>query len=163
MRESADIRRLIRALNEASDKALNPDGLSSEELLDYAEQLVFKIAEARLRPGVDGRMAPLIGRVMERIREREKSGNVVPGLATGLTDLGREDRRPAQRQPGRHRGASINGQDVAGNEHRRTRDPGQDSRAGAGSELGERPGRDWGAPAGGARPRRLRRYSEGGR
>lgn len=87
VRESADIRRLIRALNEASDKALNPDGLSSEELLDYAEQLVFKIAEARLRPGVDGRMAPLIGRVMERIREREKSGNVVPGLATGLTDL----------------------------------------------------------------------------
>ena len=87
VRERSDRRRLIAALREASDKAFDPDGLSSTELLDFAEQRVFAVSEDRFRTGDVGGMAALLDRAMGRIRERSENGSAVTGLATGFADL----------------------------------------------------------------------------
>ena len=45
VRERAVVRELIGTANEIADTCYNPEGRSSEELLDFAESRVFKIAE----------------------------------------------------------------------------------------------------------------------
>ena len=87
VRERSDLRRLIAALHEAREKAFAPDGLSSAEVLDLAEQRVFQVSEHRFRTGDRGGMAPLLDRAMGRIRERSESDSAVTGLATGFADL----------------------------------------------------------------------------
>ena len=90
IREYAALRRLITAAGEISDLAFAPDGRSSAEVLDHAEQLVFAIAEGRLREQMPQRVGGLADAVAERLDLLSKLGNPITGVATGFDDLDRQ-------------------------------------------------------------------------
>ena len=88
VRERAILRRLITATSEIAEKAYNPGGEAVEEILDYAEQQVFRIAETDRwdRTG----FAPIQGLLtaaIDRIEELYQSGSSVTGVPTGFSDL----------------------------------------------------------------------------
>jgi replicative DNA helicase len=77
-----------RATSEIAEKAYNPGGEAVEEILDYAERQVFRIAETDRwdRTG----FAPIQGLLTEaidRIEELYQSGSSVTGVPTGFSDL----------------------------------------------------------------------------
>ena len=90
IREYASLRRLITAAGEISDLAFAPEGRSSAEVLDHAEQLVFAIAEGRLREQMPQRVGGLADAVAERLDFLSKMGNPITGVATGFDDLDRQ-------------------------------------------------------------------------
>ena len=97
IREHAALRRLITAAGEISELAFAPEGRSSAEVLDHAEQLVFDIAEGRIREQMPQRVGGLADAVAQRLDFLAKSGNPITGVATGFDDL---DRRTAGFQAG---------------------------------------------------------------
>ncbi len=88
VRERSIIRQLIRVANEIGDSAFNPDGRDSAELLDYAEKLVFEIAEkgSRGRRGFVS-MQDLLGSTIEKIETLFERGDPITGIPTGFTDF----------------------------------------------------------------------------
>ena len=88
VRERAILRRLITATSEIAEKAYNPGGEAVGEILDYAEQQVFRIAETD-RWDKNG-FAPIQGLLtaaIDRIEELYQSGSSVTGVPTGFSDL----------------------------------------------------------------------------
>ena len=51
VRERALIREMIAAANDIADAGFNPEGRESTELLDFAETIIYKIAEKRDNDG----------------------------------------------------------------------------------------------------------------
>lgn len=97
VREHAALRRLIAAAGEISDLAFAPEGRSSAEVLDHAEQLVFDIAEGRIREQMPQRVGGLADAVAQRLDFLAKTGKPIIGVASGFDDL---DRRTAGFQVG---------------------------------------------------------------
>ena len=88
VRKRSVLRRLLAAATEIGDAVFNPQGRSSEEVLDFAEQQVFEIAEREAR----GRrpykqIQDLMGASMEQIDKLFKSKTPITGVATGFADL----------------------------------------------------------------------------
>ena len=90
VRERSVLRQLIRVSSEIGDNAFNPEGRSSSEVLDIAEQKVFQISErnARGRQGFQS-ITNLLPRVVERIDQLHELGGDITGLSTGFKDLDR--------------------------------------------------------------------------
>jgi replicative DNA helicase len=88
IRERAILRRLIDASNDISTAAYNPEGRKPREVLDYAEQLVFRISESDgdKRDGFES-MTSLMARSLNRIEELDKSGSAITGISTGYSKL----------------------------------------------------------------------------
>ncbi len=90
--ERALVRNLIGVANEIADAGYEPQGRTSEELLDLAETKVFAIAEERSSEnegpqGVD----VILEKTLERIEVLYKSPqNGVTGLDTGFVDLNKK-------------------------------------------------------------------------
>ena len=97
IREHAALRRLITAAGEITDMAFAPEGRSSAEVLDEAEQLVFDIADGRIREQMPQRVGGLADAVAQRLDFLSKTGNPITGVASGFEDL---DRRTAGFQLG---------------------------------------------------------------
>ena len=87
VKERSTLRRLIRAANEITDIAFLPEGRSSADVLDEAEQRVFEIGEDRLNESGPRIVAPLVDAAFQKIDELSKSRNPITGLATGFDDL----------------------------------------------------------------------------
>lgn len=88
VRERSVLRQLIAVANRIADAAFNPKGRASEELLDVAEQEVFRIAEQRSR----GRGGPrgikeLLTKAVDRIDHLFELDNPITGLSTGYADF----------------------------------------------------------------------------
>ncbi len=96
VREHSTIRQLIGAANRIADSAFARDGRPSDELLDLAEQEIFRIAEGRLKEGGPQGVRSLLEKAVDRIEELYKSRNPITGLATGFDDL---DKQTAGLQP----------------------------------------------------------------
>ncbi|MGA0838588.1 MAG: replicative DNA helicase [Pseudomonadales bacterium] len=96
VREYSTLRQLIGAANRIAESAFAPDGRSSQDLVDLAEQEVFRIAEGRLRDGGPQPLVPLLTSAVERIERLHANRSPVTGLATGFDDL---DRKTAGLQP----------------------------------------------------------------
>ena len=84
----AILRRLISATVKINETVFNPQGMSSEQVLDFAEQSVFEIAEQETR----GRRAyenisRLMGGALERVDELYRSKTHITGIATGFDDF----------------------------------------------------------------------------
>ena len=92
IREHAALRRLISAAGEMADMAFAPEGRSSADVLDHAEQLVFNIADNRLRDTLPQRVGGIADQVAERLDLLAKTGLAITGVAAGFNDL---DRRTA--------------------------------------------------------------------
>lgn len=87
VREHSTFRQLIGAANRIAESAFARDGRPSEELLDLAEQEVFRIAEGRLKEGGPQSVRPLLEKAVDRIEQLYKSRSPITGLATGFDDL----------------------------------------------------------------------------
>jgi replicative DNA helicase len=88
VRERSVLRQLISVGTNISNTAFNPEGLSSEDMLDKAEQLVFEIAEKGAnRGGGFIQVKDVLGKVVDRIDTLFENDSPVTGLSTGFTDF----------------------------------------------------------------------------
>ncbi len=87
IRERAILRRLIRTATEIADSAYNPEGRDSAELLDLAEQQVFKIADERPKDGGPQFINPLLQKGLDRLEELFNTQGNLTGITTGFKDL----------------------------------------------------------------------------
>ncbi|OON41631.1 replicative DNA helicase [Izhakiella australiensis] len=92
VRERAVVREMISVANEIADAGYDPQGRSSEDLLDFAESNVFKIAEKRANKddgpkSVDQILEATISRI-ESLYQTPHDG--VTGVDTGYQDLNKK-------------------------------------------------------------------------
>jgi len=88
VRERSVLRQLISVGTTISNSAFNPEGLSSEDMLDAAERQVFEIAEkGAKRAGGFVQVKEVLGKVVDRIDTLFASDSPVTGLSTGFTDF----------------------------------------------------------------------------
>ena len=89
VKEQATLRRLISVANEISEAAFLPEGRSSAEVLDEAEQKVFEIGEDRIRETSPRRIGQLADHVADKLEALAATGNTITGVASGFIDLDR--------------------------------------------------------------------------
>ena len=88
VREKSILRQLISVGTGIADSAFNSQGRASKELLDEAEQKVFKIAEHGSKQGqVFKPLKKLLKVTLEHIEELSKINTNITGVSTGYTDL----------------------------------------------------------------------------
>ena len=88
VRKRAILRRLISATVKINEIVFNPQGMSSEEVLDFAEQSVFEIAEQETRgKRAYENISQLMGGALERVDELYRSKTHITGIATGFDDF----------------------------------------------------------------------------
>lgn len=88
VRDRAILRRLIESANDIIQKSYQPEGRSPEEILDFAESVIFEIAKNnnQAKAGfrkIDG----LLAEAVDRIEELFNTKQAVTGVPTGFTDL----------------------------------------------------------------------------
>ncbi len=88
VRKRSVLRQLISATVNINETVFNPKGLSSEQVLDFAEQAVFEIAEQENR----GRRAyqnikDLLVGALDRVDELYRKKTPITGIATGFDDF----------------------------------------------------------------------------
>ena len=88
VRERAILRRLIESANDIIQKAYQPEGKQPEEILDFAESVIFEIAKNnnQAKAGfrkIDG----LLAEAVDKIEELFKTKQTVTGVPTGFVDL----------------------------------------------------------------------------
>lgn len=96
VREQSTLRALIGAGQRIADAAFSPEGRRSDELVDLAEQEVFRIAEGRLKEGGPQKVPGLLSAAVSRIEQLYASRSPITGLPTGFDDL---DKKTAGLQP----------------------------------------------------------------
>ncbi|MBD2857957.1 replicative DNA helicase [Spongiibacter sp. KMU-158] len=87
VRERAIFRALISAANTIADKSFNPEGRSSDEVLDEAERCIMQIAEERPKTGGLEPVGPLLKQAVNKIDELFNSTDDITGLTTGFQAL----------------------------------------------------------------------------
>lgn len=87
LKEHATLRRLISAANDISDMAFAPEGRSSGDVLDQAEQRVFEIGQDEIKDSVPQRIGHLTDKVVDKLEFLGKSGSAITGVATGFIEL----------------------------------------------------------------------------
>lgn len=98
VRERSILRQLIRVGTDIANDGYQSDGRHSRELLDSAEQKVFRIADqsARGKQGFSP-LPSLLTKVVDRIDKLYNQGSSITGLPTGYDDF---DERTSGLQPG---------------------------------------------------------------
>ena len=87
VRERSSLRSLISAANEIVESGYNPEGRSSDELLDEAERSIMKIGEERPKDGGPQAVNPLLQKTLERIDELSTAEGGITGVTTGFANL----------------------------------------------------------------------------
>ncbi|MBL4638157.1 MAG: replicative DNA helicase, partial [Proteobacteria bacterium] len=82
VRERSVLRQLIQVGTAISNVAFNPEGRSSEDMLDLAEKQVFEIAEKGAKRGGE-----VLSKVVDRIDTLFENDSPITGLSTGFTDF----------------------------------------------------------------------------
>ena len=96
VRDRALLRQMISAANDIADQAFHPEGRSSEEILNEAEQKIFRIAENRPNQGGPENVNTLLKKAVDRIDTLFNSDGDLTGVTTGFDDL---DAKTAGLQP----------------------------------------------------------------
>lgn len=88
IRETAVYRHLIKTSSDVSSMAFNPEGRSPDELIDYAEQAIFELAErGRMGSKSATPIKELLSRTIDRIDELFHQDSSLTGVPTGYADL----------------------------------------------------------------------------
>lgn len=87
VRERSILRQLISITTEITSLGYQPDGLTSTEILDMAEQRIFKIAEQGSRGSGPASLQHYLAIATDRIDTLYHSDDAFPGVPTGFTDL----------------------------------------------------------------------------
>ena len=97
VRERSIMRQLVSVGTEIANSAYNPEGRDSKDLLEHAEQKVFKIAEqgAKGRKGYQN-IRQLLTKAVDRIDKLFQMDSHITGVATGFDDF---DEKTAGLQP----------------------------------------------------------------
>lgn len=91
VRKRSILRQLVRATTEISDAVFNPSGRTSNEILDFAEQSIFEIAEQESRGRKSYKnLKDLLVTTLERIDELYHKKSHITGVSTGFNDLDRQ-------------------------------------------------------------------------
>jgi len=85
--ERASLRKLIEAAQDIAESGFNPEGRTSDELIDEAERRIMQISEQGPKAGGPQGVNPLLQGALERIEELFNSGGEITGLSTGFKDL----------------------------------------------------------------------------
>ena len=98
VREKSVLRQLIDAGTEIAGEAFQPEGRPAAEIVELAEQKVFRIAEAGSR-GRQGfvSMRAAVKEAFRQLQERYENRSPITGMPTGFTDF---DHKTAGLQPG---------------------------------------------------------------
>lgn len=82
------LRQLIRATSEISESVFNPQGRKSEEILDFAEQTIFEIAEQENRGKRSYQsIKDLLVTALDKVDELFHRDSPITGIATGFDDF----------------------------------------------------------------------------
>ncbi|MEP5764708.1 MAG: replicative DNA helicase [Halieaceae bacterium] len=85
--ERSALRHLIQAAQDIADSGYQPEGRSSDELIDEAERKIMQITEQGPKAGGPIDVNPLLSKAVERIDELYNSGGDITGLSTGYAEL----------------------------------------------------------------------------
>ena len=87
VRERSTQRQLIRAGQRIADSGFEPNGHSSDDLLNQAESEVFSIAERRLVNEGPQPVTPMLGKAVEELTRLYENKGQLPGLSSGFDVL----------------------------------------------------------------------------
>jgi replicative DNA helicase len=87
IKERAVLRKLISVAHGIADSGYNPEGRDSAELLDAAEQAVYRIADERPSDGGPQPLTPILKSAVDRIEKLFESQGSITGVSTGFKDL----------------------------------------------------------------------------
>ena len=87
VRDRSALRHLIQAAQDIAETGFNPEGRSSDALIDEAERKIMQITEQGPKAGGPLDVNPLLSRAVDRIDELYNSGGEITGLSTGYTEL----------------------------------------------------------------------------
>ena len=88
VRKRSVLRQLISATVKINETVFNPMGLNSEQVLDFAEQTIFEIAEQETRgKRVYNSIKDLLVGALDRVDELYRKKTPVTGIATGFEDF----------------------------------------------------------------------------
>ncbi len=89
VRERSILRRLLSVATDIADKVYRPEGLTSAEVLDHAEQTVFAIAEhgADKKGSGPASVKSIMPKVVEQLDELMQSEGGITGKPTSYKDL----------------------------------------------------------------------------
>ena len=88
VRERAILRRLIESANDIAKRAYQPDGRTPEEVLDFAESIIFEIAKNNNQAKAGfRRIDSLLTEAVDKIEELFNTKQTVTGVPTGFVDL----------------------------------------------------------------------------
>lgn len=87
VRERSVRRKLIQAARRIADSAYNPEGRTSDELLNEAEREVFTIAEERPKFGGPRSINDVAAVLLEKLETLDLSASGITGLTTGFKEL----------------------------------------------------------------------------
>jgi len=87
VRERSILRQLIQISQNTADRAFNPEGASSGEILDAAEAAIFEIAEQQQRGDGPRDIKSILEATVDRLDELYKNKGSITGLSTGFLEL----------------------------------------------------------------------------
>ena len=87
VRDKSATRGLIAVANIIAESGFNPQGRSSTELINAAEEQVFKISDARRLDVGPQALNPLLDEAIERIEKLRESKGAITGISTGFEDI----------------------------------------------------------------------------
>lgn len=87
VRERSILRQLIQISQNTADKAFNPEGASSSEILDGAEAAIFEIAEQQQKGDGPRDIKNILEATVDRLDELYKNKGSITGLSTGFQEL----------------------------------------------------------------------------
>ncbi len=88
VRKRSILRQLISATTNISDTVFNPQGRSSEQILEFAEQTIFEIAEHENRGQKSYQLIKgYLKEALNRVDELFQKDSPITGIATGYDDL----------------------------------------------------------------------------
>lgn len=87
VRERSVLRQLISVGTDVTDSVFNSEGRDSKELLDFAEQLVYRISESQQRGSGPQPIAELLSKATDRLDLLSKTRGALTGISTGFSDF----------------------------------------------------------------------------
>ncbi len=85
VRDKSLMRQLVKVANKITSEALEEEDEASI-ILDHAEQMIFALADERLRQGF-AHVKPIADQILEKVQELGGRGVALTGLTTGFAEL----------------------------------------------------------------------------
>lgn len=89
IRERAILRNLLEVAHDLADNIYEPEGRSSQDILDEAERKVFAISESRSKEEGPESISKMMPMMVDKLDELMQNHGGITGISSGYTDLDR--------------------------------------------------------------------------